>query len=102
MLGFTGCICVLYSVPYHHSCDLRVGQPAVEVVDHQLRDTSVAEALPRVYLCLGTVTQGAPVVAWAQYTKVGDYWRRGGCTSRGAGVRAVRTTPDQYNPRFVE
>jgi hypothetical protein len=35
-------------------------------------------------------------------TRVGCYWGRGGCTPRGAGARAVRTTPGQCIPTFVE
>ena len=41
--GSAVCIFLLYSVRYHPCCDLRVGQPAVEMVGHQLLDTSPPE-----------------------------------------------------------
>ena len=35
-------------------------------------------------------------------TRVGCYWPTFGCTARRSGARAVRTTPGQYNPTFVQ
>ncbi|ERH20551.1 hypothetical protein HMPREF1549_01161 [Actinomyces johnsonii F0510] len=35
-------------------------------------------------------------------TRVGDHWRRVGCTPGRWGLRAVRTTPDQWIPALVD
>ena len=47
-----------------------------------------------------------PAVAWIApglyCTKVGRYWRRGGGTPGGWGLRAVRTTLGQWIPTLVE
>ncbi|MEA1303975.1 homocysteine S-methyltransferase family protein [Actinomyces oris] len=44
----------------------------------------------------------APGVVWMYCTRVGCCWRRGGGTSGGWGLRAVRTTRGQWIPTLVE
>ena len=48
------------------------------------------------------VVRMAPGVVWMHCTRVGCYWRRGGCTLGRWGLRAVRTTLGQWIPTLVE
>lgn len=55
---------------------------------------------------LDRLAEGACAVALVAFgmfcTRVGCYWPAFGCTPRRSGSRAVRTTPDQYNPTVVQ